>query len=901
MNRREIHFPLKDAGLREDVGTLGALVGEVIREQAGERLLTEVESARRVAIQRRLDDSDSTADLCEILSGVDDTTSFIRAYSIFFQVVNLAERVHHIRRRRDYLRSTTGPQPGGVEEALQQLARAGVGLERFDSLLERIRLEPVFTAHPTETTRRSILQKHLRIARRLVERLDPSLTPHESRRSIARIRSEITALWQTEEHPESGRTINDESEYILFFLSEILYRVVPPFYEALEDAISSVYGQETDRPPLPTLLRFGSWAGGDMDGNPNVTAETLHSTLLKHRSTVLDTYRRELDGLYQQLTQSQANIGFTDHLQEKIRQYETLYPGSLDQLPERHTHMPYRRLIRLMQKRLRDTASNGTFPYPDAEAFIDDISSIAESLKQNAGENAGLFLVERLLRRAQTFEFHLATLDIRQDSLTLRNVVGAILNDPQWSDRTPDDRTERLTEALHSASPALPPHIESVSETLAIFAAIQEVRHSIGERAIGPFIISMSRSHDDILTVLALAKWGGLAKDGLIPLDVAPLFETVDDLENAAGILRTLFEIPSYCQHLAARDNRQIVMIGYSDSGKDDGIGSARWALHQAQERIRRVAEANGVDLTIFHGRGGTVSRGGGRLDRAVAAAPDAYANGQLRVTVQGEVINQRYGLRDIAERTTEQMFAPIALAAAGVVKDHHKEAWSEIGQIISEKSREAYRSLIHESPEFFSYFRSATPIDVIERMRIGSRPSSRRAQTSVGDLRAIPWVFAWTQSRHLLTGWYGIGTGLCAAIERCGREPVREALENWPYLIDLLSDVEADLASADLCIAASYAELAPTADRVLFEKISEEHARVTQTILDLKNAGKLLEKDEVLRRSIELRVPYLDPLSLLQVDLLRRWRATDRQDKDLLSQIVGTINGIAQGMQSTG
>ena len=901
MNNRDIYFPLKDAGLREDVGVLGALVGEVIEEQAGERLFEEVETSRRAAIRWRQGDTEAQQELRDILTEAEDTGSFVRAFSVFFQVVNLAERVHRIRRRRDYLRSGSGPQPGGVDAALQQLASAGVGLDDLQGLLDRICLFPVFTAHPTEATRRSILQKHLRIARRLVERLDPTLTPLEARRMIARLRGEITALWQTEEHPEARRTVSDESEHILFYLTEILYRVVPPFYEAIRDSIMSVYGAQGAQIRLPTLMKFGSWVGADMDGNPNVTADTVLDTLRKHRTTILSLYRRELEGLYEQLTQSEPQVCTTAQLRDITTRYESMFPHVSAQFPARHARMPYRRIIRLIQARLTATAGAEDQRYKDAPSFIQDIETIATSLRENGGANAGLFQVERLLRRAQTFQFHLASLDIRQDSLVHRDVIGRVLGDTTWMTRSPDERTSTLLDAL--ANPQAPslPDDDDVRGTLAVLQAVRLARSEIGPDCIGPYIVSMSRQPEDILGVLLLAAWSGLVDGDQIPLDVAPLFETVDDLVAAPNVLDALFTNDAYRRHLKARENQQIVMIGYSDSGKDDGIAAARWALHEAQSKILAVARRHDVELTLFHGRGGTISRGGGTVDQAVAAAPEAYASGRLRLTEQGEVINQRYGLRDIAERSAEQMFAPVVLASSGALEGTQQDNWAAMAATIATQSRKTYRALVHEETGFFDYFRSATPIDVIERMRIGSRPSSRRTQHGIRDLRAIPWVFAWTQSRHVLTGWCGAAAGLEAAVKEHGREEVMAAIAQWPFLSGLLSDVETDLASADLEIASAYARLTGQDTHPIFRQIEKAHEQTVQIILELKCADELLEHDDVLRRSIRLRNPYIDPISLLQVDLLRQWRAGDHQDDDLLGLLVGTVHGISQGLQNTG
>ena len=901
MSPRHIYFPLEDIGLRDDVGALGALVGEVVQEQAGERVLHTIESARRAAIRRRQGDHDATDELLDVLADLEDVASFIRGYSVYFQVVNVAERVHRIRRRRDRFRSDRGAQPGGIQEAVQRLAADGVGLERLREVLGRMSLEPVFTAHPTEATRRTILEKHFRIARRLGERLDPTLTPAEASRNIARIRTEVTALWQTEERPEARRTVSDESEYVLFFLTEILYRIVPPVYEELRSALLSVYGPDAEGVEIPTFIRFASWVGGDMDGNPNVTAETALAALRRHRTAILSIYLSDLEGLYHQLSQSTPQVGVSEALLAGIRRYESQFPEAEVRLPARHANMPYRRFIHLIRARLWATLADQSKGYPEGQAFIDDIEVLADSLRQNRGGNAGLFPVDRLLIRARTFRFHLAALDMRQDSQALRRVVGRILADEKWPDLSPDERASVLTRKLaEPGNPDIPDDVD-VSQCLEVFRTVARARTEIGSRAIGPFIVSMTQDVDDVLSVIALSRWAGLVETEGVPLDVVPLFETVSDLEAAPRVFNTLLSVSSYRSHLAARGNKQTVMIGYSDSGKIDGIAAARWALHLAQGQLLEIAARHGVHLTLFHGRGGTVSRGGVPIDRAVEAAPEAYRTGCLRLTEQGEVISRRYSLRDTAKRAVERMFAPVVLAAAGVHRDRQLPEWNAIGNAIADESRAAYRRLVYDDTDFYQYFREATPIDVIERMQIGSRPPARRAQQGVADLRAIPWVFAWTQSRHLLTSWFGVGAGLQAAEDTLGKEALSNAVAQWPYLNNLLVDIESDLAAVDLDIARRYAQLAGERHHGILGRISEEYARTVALILRLRGTEALLETDASLRRSIQLRSPYIDPLSLLQVRLLRQWRDSDREDEHLFGLLVATVNGIAQGIQSTG
>ena len=905
VKRAQIHFAEKDSALRKDVKRLGALVGELLREQSGEALFKLVESARRAAIDRREGDAGAETRLARLLQSLspDSARDFVRAFSTYFQVVNTAEKVHRIRRRRDYLNDLSTPQPGGWEAMLLELRTGGFDLERVAALIATLRIEPVFTAHPTEPTRRTILRKQQAIVRTLIEMLDPTLTPQETRACLARIRLEVTSIWQTEEHPSEGMKVSDELEHVLFFLTDVIYLMLPAFYEGLEDALATVYGDAAREVDIPIMLQFGSWVGGDMDGNPNVTAKTIRETLARHRSLVLDLYYRECLGLAHKLSQTRSRIGVSPGLLKLSEKYSARFPHALHSVPTRHRDMPYRVYLRLVAERLQSTYDDGIYPYERADQFVADIQLLADSLEVNKGANAGLFAVRRLLRRAGSFGFHLASLDVRQDALVHRQVVAECLAEPDWMKLTAAQRGERLAQAISGRE--LPELIRSplAKKTIAVFQAIAFCQRKYGQRAIGHFIISMTQGADDILSVLYLAQVGELInRQGAVPLDIAPLFETVEDLENGPPIIRSLLDEPVYHDHLERRRRRQTVMVGYSDSNKDGGLASARWSLQQAQEALVQTLDSSGIDLTIFHGRGGTISRGGGKIHAAVLGSPPGAVRGRLRVTEQGEMINEKYGLRGIAIRTLEQALSTVALATAQPRTRHQQdEHWHAIMRTMGDVSRNAYKSLVYDTPEFFSYFRNATPIDVIERMSIGSRPVARREMRGIEDLRAIPWVFAWTQSRHVLPGWYGFGTGLAACVERYGEQSIREMIDGWYFFQALVADVEMVLAKADVYIARQYSALAEAEHDHFFPIISREFELTVELVLKLRGQERLLENDGTLRRAIRLRNPYVDPMSLLQVELLRRWRESERGDEELFSALLASVNGIAHGLQNTG
>ena len=905
LRRQDITFEDKDQALRDDVRTLGTLVGELIREQGGDELFEFVENARLRSIRRRENNELEGEELAALVEGLDPGMAMqvIRAFSTYFQMVNTAEKVHRIRRRREYLRDVEGYQPGGPEDTLIRLKANGMTADELQDLLNSMRIEPVFTAHPTEPTRRTILRKEQTIVRHLVDMINPTMTPQEKNAALQNIRLLVTTGWQTDEHPSEQMTVADELEHVLFFMTDVLYRAMPPFYEDVEAAVQRIYGEDEKKIDVPNLVNFASWVGGDMDGNPNVNAKTIRSTLTRQRALILNLYFRECAKLSAKLSQAEDRIGFSDKLLEQVDTYRGVFQNAYHDVPARHRDMPYRVFLRLIQERLQSTFDDDMFPYEKVGQFRNDIQLIHDSLVANKGEHAGLFSVRRLLRRIDTFGFHLVTLDVRQDAHVHREVVGECLGEDDWMEMPSAERSKRIIEAIESRE-GVPEQLSTQArKTIAVFQAIGFCRRKYGRRAIGPFIVSMTQGADDILSVLLLSQWSELHnRRGEVPLDVAPLLETVDDLQRGPDILNDLLSSELYRAHLATRGDRQTVMIGYSDSNKDGGLASARWALQGAQQTLVNAVASHDIELTLFHGRGGTISRGGSKTHVAVLGAPPGTVNGRLRVTEQGEIINEKYGLRAIALRTLEQVLGSLALATAMPRhRGNDDPDWHAMMDVVADESRKAYRELIYDTPEFYDYFRLATPIDIIERMRIGSRPSSRRAQGGVNALRAIPWVFAWTQSRFVLPGWYGIGRGLARAAEEFEDAAFRKMFSEWYFMRALMADAEMVLAKTDLGIAKLYSELAGDLHDTFFPIIRDEFELTRNLILEYSGHEVLLEGDITLQRAIMLRNPYVDPMSLMQVDLLKRWRDSNCEDEELFDALLASVNGIAQGMQNTG
>jgi phosphoenolpyruvate carboxylase len=898
---RAIELPPTDDPLREDVRRLGELVGQVLVDQVGADFLAHVERTRTAAIRRREDDLPLDELAAELSSQpLQEAELLVRAFATYFGAVNLAERVHRIRRRRDYQRAGAAPQPGGLHHALQTLKDAGVSYEEVAALLPRLTVEPVFTAHPTEAVRRTLLEKEREIVRRLIADLDNTRTPGERAADEARMRMALTSGWQTADVSAVRPSVAEELEHVSYYLVDTLYLTVPVFYEVLQESLETVYGKGDSPPPV---LRFASWVGGDMDGNPNVDAGTLADTLALQRRLLLGNYLDDLRHLARLLSQSEGRADFGAAVLARLEEYRRRFPAAAQALKPRHRDMPYRCLLTLMVTRLEATLADKVDGYPSAQVLKDDLRLIGDSLRDHRGRHAGWFALKRMQRRVETFGFHLASVDVRQEAGVHETVLARCIGDADWAARSEEQRQARLAALLSGEAATKAAGDSDSRSTLDVFHGIHEGRRRYGDKAIGLYVISMTRQASDVLAVLALARIAGLVEGGEVPLDVAPLLETVDDLAAGREILGALFAHPQYRAHLDARGGRQFVMLGYSDSAKDGGILAARWALQRAQVELNELARAAGVRIVFFHGRGGSASRGGGKTERAVIAAPRGSVDGYLRVTEQGEVIHRKYGIRALALRNLEQTTGAVMRATLRPRPPEPREAgWRAIMDTITRASRDAYRRLVHEDADFYRYFRDATPIDVIERMRIGSRPPSRKGQSSVADLRAIPWVFAWSQTRAGLTAWYGAGSGLQAGIDAHGFEAVAEMARDWPFFVTLLEDIEMVLAKCDLAIHERYSRLA--GDELhghYFPLLVEEFERTEALILKLMDEDEPLSHDWRLRLSIRLRNPYVDPISLVQVDLLKRWRDADRPEDATFSALVSSVNGISAGVQNTG
>ncbi|TAL75389.1 MAG: phosphoenolpyruvate carboxylase [Rhodanobacter sp.] len=873
----------------------------MLAEQADPGFLAEVERIRTAAIARRQKNS-PLAKLADPLAGLPPAhaEALARAFATYFQAVNIAERVHRIRRRRDYQRAGDAMQPESLLDVLTRLKAAGVTADELIAWLNRLHVEPVFTAHPTEAVRASLLEKEQAIVRALVDGFDGGRTPQEQQEDEARMYMALTSGWQTAEASPVQPSVQDEREHVDFYLADPLYRIVPALYESLAQALNQVYGVAV---PLPRLLRFASWVGGDMDGNPAVGADTIEECLHAQRELVLARYREDVAALGRLLSQTDDRVAVTDALQERLAAYRARFPQAAATIRPRHADMPYRCLLHLIGARLALTQDDAEGGYPSVDEWLGDLRLIETSLAANKGDHAGAYAVRRLVWRVRSFGFHLARLDVRQDSRVHDDALAILFADPEWAGRSAEARAERLRPYARGEAAFAASDDPVVTRLQAVFATVKTSRTRYGVDATGLYIISMARTPADVLAVLALARHGGLvdAAGSRVPIDIAPLFETVDDLESAPATLCALLADPVYRDHLRARNDQQWVMLGYSDSGKDGGTLASRWGLQRAQAELLKVAREGGIELAFFHGRGGSASRGGARVTPALMSSPRGSVAGVLRVTEQGEVIHRKYGIRALALRNLEQTVGAVLRASLRPRSaEPREEQWIARMGVLSAVSRQTYRAFV-EREGFVEYFRSATPIDVIEKMTLGSRPASRRSMHGVQDLRCIPWVFAWTQNRSILTGWYGLGSALERGAQQFGEQALAEMARDWPFFANVVDDVEMVLAKCDLDIAETYSRLSGSLHGGFYALIRDEYERTRHWLLRLQGHADLLAGNPRLAASITLRNPYIDPVSLLQVDLLQRWRASDRKDAALLKSLVACVNGVAQGLQNTG
>ena len=894
------------APLRRDVRSLGYLLGDVIRSQAGQRAYETEEHFRQLAIRHReleeerwAEGADPTAapDLqaqaLERIAGMSlpETFHLVKAFSIYFELTNLAETNHRKRRRRaERLAAAAPPKPGSVRGTLQRMRAAGIGADVALELLSRIMVVPVFTAHPTEVARRVAHFKRRRIARELQELDRLPLTEEEASTRQRQIHAEILALWQTDEVRRRQPTVADEIRMGLDHYPGSLITPLPLLYEEIAGAFQEAYGLPISGDTLPTVVRFGSWIGGDRDGNPNVSVESTRLALEAAREAILGHYVSRVVELTELLTSSTHQAVASPALLEACARSAAGYPAAVNEAhPENE---PYRRFLDVVLHRLRATLRPGPEPaaYPHARAFAADVALVRESLAAGKAEPVARRLIDPLLRQVETFGFHLHALDIRQHARV---------------------HAQAVRELARGAGVEPPAPSAQTADLLATLRGLADLKARHAPEAMSSYVISGASTVEDVLSLVWLMELCGLqakgaperGDPGLMPV---PLFESIEDLRRAPEICRSLWTSARFQPLLDSWGRAHQVMLGYSDSNKDGGMLTSSWEIYRAHRALHEVAAECGVKLQLFHGRGGTVGRGGGPTHRALVAQPPGAFTGSFKVTEQGEVISWKYADPALAERNLELMVAASleALAAPGRVAAGAEPAWEEAMDALSADAFAFYRSRIAENPDVIPYLEQATPVLEFDLAKIGSRPARRRSGGGLAELRAIPWGFGWMQSRHVIPGWFGVGFALdrFVAAREDGLRLLQTMVERFPFFTDLVRNVELALTKVDLPIARLYAGLVEDAAlrERFFGAMAEELRRTVRMVLAVTRQRALLESDPVLARSLRLRNPYVDPLSLIQVELLRRKRRGD-ESEELDYVLAATINGIAAGLRNTG
>jgi len=932
---------LKEAPLRRDVRSLGMLLGDVLREQAGDDLFAHVEALRQGTIRRRdaevrgseEEAARHAAAALELVHSLPAERAILltRAFAFYFELINLAE-TNHRKRRRIALRLSgqAGRQRGSLAGTLSEMRRVGISAEEALDWLRRVLIVPVFTAHPTEVARRSVMFKRRRIGDFLAT-LDRIPVPEQDLARLEQlVLAEITSLWQTDEVRSRRPTVYDEIKMGLDYYDVSIFETLPSLYREISEALHASYGIEVDTLALPQVLQFGSWIGGDRDGNPFVTPQVTRDSIQLARGHLLLYYQRQLQEIIDLLTTSAQQRPVSDALLARLQAYVAqVHTPESQVFGEQYEFEYYRRFVICLKARVQRTLEHESRPHPggngeplpitsytlaqgqeqlaqvlpaycSVDEFLDDLETLRASLAENRGVRIARTLIDPLILQVRTFGLHLHTLDIRQHA----RVLAAALQ-------------EAITDTMAASLPVgLSAETGSVLET---FRVIAEVKTSCSPEAIRQYVISGAATVEDVLTVVRLARLGGVKVEGserdpgLMPV---PLFESIEDLRQAPAVCRDLWSRPDYRKLIATWDNWQEVMLGYSDSNKDGGMLTSTWEIFRAHRDLHVMARDAGIKLRLFHGRGGTVGRGGGPTHRAIFAQPMDSFDGQLRITEQGEVLNFKYADEVLAERNLELMIAASLDALArpnardpeghftGVLKPEWEAALNEL----SDLSFGFYRKHILEDPDVLTYFEQSTPVSELENAKIGSRPSRRKASPSLADLRAIPWVFGWTQSRLLVPAWFGVGFALEEYLTRPGSPSgsnlglLHIMAREFPLFIDLLRNVEMALGKVDLATARLYSSLVEDAKlrERIYDLFDAEFHRTVRSILAVLRQTELLEKNQVLAHSIRLRNPYVDPMHLIQVDMLRRKRAGE-DTPEVNRAIAATISGISAGLRNTG
>ena len=890
---------LADADLRADIRRLGRQLGDTLVRQHGRELLHSVERVRTLSRRLRSAQVEVSHELAELLREVDLDTALqlARAFTVYFHLANVTEQVHRV----EDLNAEGHTLERGFEKSLVALVESGIPADEAVSLVHRAALKPVFTAHPTEATRRSVLEKLSEIADATATRSNPRTSAADRARIDRRVEELIEAIWQTDELRDHRPNPIDEARFVRHYLEQTIREAMPSLLDNIAAAVRLIGGElSSDSSPI----RFGSWVGGDRDGNPNVTPEMTRSVVEQQRHAALEILISEVAGLAGELSASTRITEISPGLAAFIDRHRESYREVLETTNERE---PYRQGLTIVHQRLVETRDGGPRAYGSHRELLDDLAVVESSLRENRGslQAGGRLARTRLL--AATVGFHLAALDIRQHTDHHHRAIASLTSylGTGYGDLDRNGRTGFLVRELSGTRPVAPPGTGARDEeTLDLFGMLRSLLDEHGDQVIDSYIISMARGVDDVLAPMMLAREVGLVDParGVARLGFVPLFETIDDLRLIGPTLEELLEVPAYRRLLELRGGIQEVMVGYSDSNKDGGITTSQWEIHKALLVIRDISRRSGIRIDVFHGRGGSVGRGGGPTHAAILSQPYGALDGVIKLTEQGEVIADKYGLAELAHRNLELALSALVEASlAHRAPDHAIEdvrRWHEIMNLVSTAAYGTYRRFI-DDPGMVDYFTTSTPVEELGLLNIGSRPAKRHQTAGVTHLRAIPWVFGWTQSRQIVPGWYGVGSGFEAASEAGLGSDLTRMYREWPFFRTFISNVEMTVAKTDLSIARHYVDnLVPAERRPMLDMIAVEYARTVAALRRVTGADLLADRP-LLRRTLNVRDAYLDPLNVLQVELLKRSRSGDhgRYRRGLLL----TINGIAAGMRNTG
>ena len=905
-----------DRTLSDDIYLLAGLLGDVIKSLAGDEAFALEEDVRSLAKDLRAGGDSASEKLEAIIHGADtaDLRILIRAFTNYFQLINLAEDNERIRRlsRREHAEPDV-PRRGSIREAILGLRNRGVTADEMRAMLAGADVRLVLTAHPTEARRRTVIDKLARIFSTIRQLDERQALPPDIARARTQLAATIAELWSSNELRVATPTVLDEVRAVLVYFGSTLVEVIPSVYRDLEEALVEAYPEEDIT--VPPFLTFGSWIGGDRDGNPFVTPEVTIEALRTMSSAALGYLDLRLTNLSGRLSVSELMISKATVIEPRLVEYREMFPDLAEELARINVGEPYRQLVTLMRERLRATRDRQEHGYRCASDLVADLRLIEQSLReQSAGMIAGGDLHD-VIRLVEVFGFTFATLDIREHSrrheMALHNVFAVTEVEPNYLGLDEAARQKLLLEEIDSRRPLVPIDLESLDpdarQVIETFRTVRWLVNYEYPEAIQTWIISGAESASDVLEVLLLMKETKLAGPGGedARLRIAPLFEEGATLRDSSATMQALLDIPQYRTALDAAGGLQEIMIGYSDSNKDVGYLASTWELQRAQSTLAETLSAQGVPFIFFHGRGGSVGRGGGPTNVAIQALPPHTVEGRIKMTEQGEVISARYSTLPIAHRELELALGAILIRSADIENPRLQGDASQFDAIMDRmatRSAEVYRDLVYGDPDFITFFHEATPIDAIARLQLGSRPAKRTVSNRIQDLRAIPWVFSWTQARIILPGWYGLGSALSEGIERDGIDVLREMARTWPFFQATLSNAELAMTKADMLIAERYVNLVKDEGirNRIWGRIRAEFDLAVESLLAIREEDRLLGSEPVLQRSIDRRNPYVDPLSYIEIELLNRLR-NDPSDQDVVDTLHLAVNGIAGGLRNTG